>query len=425
MRKESLKRIITENTEFILNLKGRIVKRESILLPEDMRKVVVLYGVRRSGKTSLLFSYFLDNPSRSLYVDFEDERLTGFSTSDFDLLKDSFFELNPNLVGQKVFFFLDEVQNIEGWEKFSRRLVERENISVFVAGSSSKVTPYEIHTSLRGREWTVEVMPFSFREFLMVKGIKPSDRLIYGKERAKVVSLFEEYLRWGGFPEVVFAKSDFERRKILKDYLDAMFFKDIVERFNLTNLPLLEALWERLFSSFSSKFSLTAFYRKTRQLIPLSKDSLYKYYNCFLKSLLIYRVRKFSESTYVTMRNPAKIYLVDTGIARRVTSEDKGRLLENLVFLELKRKGYDVHYFSNQRECDFIAKREGKVELFQVTLSLTEENHEREVKGVVEAAKFLEVKEAILITLDEEGEFEENGIYVRIVPAWRWLVGRY
>lgn len=422
MTKEELKKIITENKEFILDRKGEIIKRESVQLPEKIKKVVVLYGVRRSGKTSLLLAKFLKAPSTSLYLDFEDERLTGFSLSDFELVKDSFFELNPHLIGKRVCFFLDEIQNVEGWEKFARRIVERENVDVFVAGSSSKLSPTEIHTSLRGREWTVEILPFSFREFLRARGIKTSGKIPYGRERIRVASSFEEYLKWGGFPEVAFAKSDFEKRKILNDYLDAMFFKDIVEKFNLTNIPLLETLKERLFSSFSSSFSVTSFYKKTKGLIPFSKDSLYTYYNCFLKSMLVYEARKFSDSIYVRMRNPAKIYLVDAGLARRVTSEDTGRLLENVVFLELRRRGYELYYFVNKRECDFIAQKGDGLGIFQVTARLTENNWEREVRGATSAAKFLRLKQASIITLEKEEEFEEKGLHVRVIPAWKWLM---
>jgi len=423
LTKEELKKIITENTEFILGLEREMIKRESLELPEKIKKVVVLYGVRRSGKTSLLFANFLKAPSRSLYVDFEDERLIGFSLSDFELLKDSFFELNPDLIGKKVSFSLDEVQNVQGWERFARRMVERENVDVFVAGSSSKLSPTEIHTSLRGREWTVEVLPFSFREFLIARGIKTSKKLKkYSRERIRIASLFEEYLRWGGFPEVVLAESNFEKKKILKDYLGAMFFKDIVERFNLTNIPLLEALKERLFSSFASSFSVAGFYKKTKQLIPFSKDSVYTYYDCFLKSMLIYEVRKFSDSIYVQMRNPAKIYLVDTGLARRVTSEDTGRLLENLVFLELKKRGYKLYYFANKRECDFVAKRGDELSTFQVTMTLTESNWEREVRGAASTARVLGLKEATIITLERQEEIEEEGVHIRVIPCWKWMV---
>ena len=230
MRKELFKRIIKENSEFLISIKKHLIKRE-VVIPETIRKVVVLYGVRRSGKTFFLFSQFLKNPSLGLYIDFEDERLIGFSLSDFELLKEAFFELNPHLIGKRVKFFLDEVQNIEGWEKFARRMIEKENIKVFVAGSSSKLIPKQIHTALRGREWATEILPFSFREFLRAKGVK--DLSVYGRQRARIISLFEEYLRWGGFPEVVLAKRDFEKKQILKDYLDAMFFKDIVENLTL------------------------------------------------------------------------------------------------------------------------------------------------------------------------------------------------
>ena len=135
-----------------------------------------------------------------------------------------------------------------------------------------------------------------------------------------------------------------------------MFFRDLVERYGITNIPLLDSLTDKLFSSFSLKFSSTSFYKQYKGRFPFSKDLLFRYYKYFLQSMLVFEVRKFAESTYKRMRNPAKVYLVDTGLCRRTTSADAGRVLENIVFLELRRSGYEVFYFEEKRECDFIAR---------------------------------------------------------------------
>jgi len=423
IRKELLKDIIVSNEEFIQRGVKKIVKREGISLPGKLNKVVILYGVRRSGKTYILFDLFKKYKKNALYIDFEDERLTEFGAKDFETLKESFFELKPHLVGKGTVFLLDEVQNVKGWEKFCRRSVEREKIKVFVSGSSSKMMPMEIHTAMRGREWSVEVTPFSFREFLSTKGIDASnERFIYTSKKAVVKKYFAEYLRWGGFPEVALLKSNFERKKVIGEYLEAMFFKDLVERFNIRNISLLKALKEKLFTSFATRLSLTAFYKQYKGKFPFSKDSLFSYYNHFLESMLIFEVRKFSESSYKRLRNPAKIYLIDTGLSKKVTSNDTGRILENVVFLNLRKGSNEIFYYSEKGECDFVVKDSSKFRVYQVTLELSDDNKDREIKGLVEACKKLNTKEGTILTFDEEDQMVEEGVKIEILPVWKYLL---
>ncbi|MDH7514158.1 MAG: AAA family ATPase [Clostridiales bacterium] len=213
--KDRLKEIILANREFILNQIGKIIKRERVYFPDKLNKVGVLYGVRRSGKTFVLYDLFKESKDESLYIDFEDERLVNFELSDFELLKEAFLELNPHLLNKRKAFLLDEIQNVNGWERFCRRVTERENVNVFVAGSSSKIMPQEVHTSLRGRSWSIEISPFSFREYLKAKNITIDDNSIYGPEKVLIKKHFSDYLRWGGFPEVVLAENEFEKNKIL------------------------------------------------------------------------------------------------------------------------------------------------------------------------------------------------------------------
>jgi predicted AAA+ superfamily ATPase len=422
--KSILKDIIISNEEFITQNIKQIVKRENLSFPEKLKKAVILYGVRRSGKTHILFDLFKKHKDCSLYLDFEDERLTDFEVKDFEGLKDIFLELKPELIDKELIFLFDEIQNIEGWEKYCRRIVEREKIKVFLTGSSSRIMPMEIHTSLRGRAWSIEITPFSFWEYLHLKGINTKDKkIIYGSKKALIKKHFAEYLKWGGFPEVSLLKSDFEKRKVIKEYLEAMFFKDLVERFNMTNTHLLKVLTEKLFSSFSTKFSLTAFYKQYHQKFPFSKDTLFSYYHYFLESMLIFEIKKFSESSYKRLRNPAKIYLADTGICKKVTSADWGRILENIVFLELRRKGDEIYYFAEKRECDFIVKNnQGKLFPYQVTLELKENNREREITGLTEACKRLKIKEGTIFTYDEEDNVVVEGIHIKIIPVWKWLL---
>ncbi len=420
--KELLKEIISANKIFILNEVGGIIKRENIHFSERLHKVNVLYGVRRSGKTFLLYDFFKEHRDECLYVDFEDERLTDFKLNDFEPLKEAFLELNPKLINERKTFLFDEVQNIKGWEKFCRRMAEKKNINVIVTGSSSAIMPLEIHTSLRGRAWSLEVMPFFFREYLKTKNIAVNNEAIYGPNKIMVKNHFKNYLRWGGFPEVIFAKNEFEKTKIIKEYLGSIFFKDLVERFKINNVPLLDTLMEGLLSSCSQKFSLTSFYRQYKDKLPFSKDSLFSYYKYFLQSMVIFEAKKFAESSYKRMRNPAKVYLVDIGLAKRVSSQDKGRLLENVVFLELRRRTEKIFYFEESRECDFVISDGEKLSVYQVSYELNSNNRERELSGLVLCCKHLNLKEGRLLTFDQEEEFVKEGVRIKIMPAWKWLL---
>lgn len=421
LSKERIKEIIQFNEDFILNEIETIIPREGIVLPRGLRKVAIIHGIRRCGKSFVLFDIFRKNKDVSLYLDFEDERLANIISSDLDEIREGFFELKPDLLHRRdIIFLFDEIQSVPNWEKFCRRLCEKDNIRVFVAGSSSKITPRHIHTSLRGRAWGIELFPFSFREFLKVKNLA-LEKNIYTKDRVRIKNSLVEYLKWGGFPEVALLKSDFARRKVLKEYLDAMFFKDLLEKYKITNIHLIDTLKENLFSTFGRKFSLSSFYRKYHSQFPFSKDTLSAYYRYFLDSMLVYETRLLASSAYRRMRNPPVIYLADIGLAKRVKSNDKGYLLENLVFLELKRKGGELYYFNEKGECDFIVKSNGDYKAIQVTYELNEENQDREISGLVDACKTLEIRQGTIVTMDQEANSKAHKTNIRVVPFWKWL----
>jgi len=421
VNKTKIKEIIQENHNFIISI-NKFLKRENIVLPKKSNKVIILYGIRRSGKTFTLFEQYKKFPEASLYIDFEDERLKDFSVEDFETLKDAFFELKPQNISQKSHFFLDEIQNIKNWEKFCRRVTERENISVSIAGSSSKIMPHSIHTSLRGREWTIEITPFSFREYLIAKNCPFDEFYLHSRKKVLIKKLFYEFLNFGGFPEVIEAETEFEKRKLLKEYLNAMFFKDLIEKFNMTNISLFELLTDKLFSSFSQKFSLNAFYNKYKEMYSFSKDLLYSYYKNFLSSNILFETKIFAESPYKRARNPSKIYLADVGLCKKILSKDYGRVLENIVFLHLRKFSQKIFYFSEEKECDFVANIENKFYPIQVCYELNEENREREIQGLILSCKWLDRKNGILLTYDQEEKIKIENINIHIIPVWKWII---
>ena len=422
--KNIIKELILSSRTFILESLPGIVPRVSADITAP-GKTVILYGIRRSGKTFILYDIFLRNRDTGLYLDFEDDRLTGFTAADFTTVQDAFLELQPEAAGKIVYLF-DEIQHVAGWERFCRRVTERENAAVYVTGSSSKLMPLEVDTAIRGRAWSVAVFPFSFPEFLQFRqGTVDRNEILFGAQKVETKRLFAEYARWGGFPETALAVAPLDKTKLLQEYLRAMFFRDLVERYGMTNIPLFDALSDKLFSSFATRMSLTAFYRQYKDLFSFSKDLLFQYFHNFEESMLIFAVRKFSESSYKRSRNPVKIYPVDTGLCRRVASEDAGRILENIVFIELARRGGEVFYFEEKQECDFVVKDgEGaRLAAFQVCRELTDENRLRETGGLTAACRRLDLIEGTILTDDQEWEEEAEGIKINIRPVWRWLLG--
>jgi hypothetical protein len=420
--KNIIKEIILSNRAFILESVSGIVPRAAAEVAAP-GKTVIMHGIRRSGKTFILYEIFRRNSDAALYLDFEDDRLTGFTAADFQTVQDALLELRPETAGRIVYLF-DEIQHVEGWERFCRRVTEREHAAVYVTGSSSKLMPLEVDTAIRGRAWSVAVFPFSFPEFLQLRmGSLDRNEILYGTGKVETKRLFSEYAKWGGFPETALAADPLDKTKLLKEYLRAMFFRDLVERYGMTNIDLFDALADKLFSSFSTRLSLTAFYRQYKDLFPFSKDLLFQYFHNFEESMLIFAVRKFSESSYKRSRNPVKIYPADTGLCRRVASEDAGRILENIVFIELARRGGEVYYFEEKQECDFIVKTEegAGFAAFQVCLELTDENRRRETGGLIAACRRLNVTEGTILTDDQELEEESEGIKISVLPVWRWL----
>lgn len=201
-----------------------------------------------------------------------------------------------------------------------------------------------------------------------------------------------------------------------------MEYRGISLRYEISNITLLTTLKNKIFSTFSTKFSLTSFYNKTKGSFPFSRDLLYRYYQHLLDSKTVFAARKFSDSEYKKARNPAKVYIIDSSLSQRVAHNDSARVLENTVFIELLRQNYKPHYFSNANECDFIAVREDKTDVIQVTYQLEEGNREREINGIIEAAKHIRINIGYILTYNQEDEFVIEDINIKVTPAWKWFL---
>lgn len=431
MKKEILKRLIVEFHESEL---PELIER-SMDVDLETRKIISIIGPRRCGKTYYLY-YLIkkliqqgEDKTRMLYINFEDERILPFSVKEFDLILEAYFELYPENKGKKIYAFFDEIQNVNGWEVAVRRMYDREKIRIFITGSSSKLLSKEIATALRGRTISYELQPFSFLEILRAKGIDVTPNLLYSSKRFHIKKLLNEYMKFGGFPEVVLENDETTKIRILQEYLNTIFFRDLVERYSVRNTILLKEIIRFLTSNISRYFSVSKFYKLAKQNFKVTKRTILNYCSYLEDVRLTLFVKKFG-TLKEQMVNPRKIYCIDVGFKTAsgfYTSEDLGRIAENLVFLKLRERQLrdplvEIYYWKQKQEVDFIVKRGKKVEeIIQVCWDV-EEAKEREIKGILNAAEFFKIKKGIIITGDFEGEELIEGVKIEYVPLWKWLL---
>jgi len=423
IEKEVWGRIIKDHLEH----RAEVIEREVVVKFPKTPRVISIIGPRRAGKTYLMFQLINRLTSsglpgeKTVYVNFEDPRLVGAELKDLLTFLDVYYEMFPENARGECYFFLDEVQNVPDWERFVRFLLDR-NQRVVVSGSSSKLLSKEIATSLRGRSLSVRVYPFSFGEVLRANGLKV-ERFYSTYEKARINKLLREYLHWGGYPEVVL--NPHLRAEILREIIDLTIYRDIVERWGAENLKALRLLLKML--AFSSHLSASKAYRNLKSLgIGVGKATVANYIEYFSDSMILYPLRPYVKSYKLQERMGFKPYLVDNGLLKVMGVEDEGRLLENLVFTELLKRGYEpngeLFYYvtKNGREVDFVIK--GR-ELIQVTAELHEKNRERELRALIEAGRELGIGKLTIVTLEQDDVVKTAGKEVKVTSLKKWLLG--
>jgi hypothetical protein len=419
-KKEQFKYLIKEFHSLGL---PEFIDRE-MQLPQA-KKVMVVGGVRRSGKTFYFYQIMkglLKTVPKELivYINFDDDRLAPLGLPDLGELMEAYYELYPQNKGKQIHLFLDEVQSVQGWELFARRIYERENAAVYVTGSSALLSKGEIATQLRGRTLHYTMFPFSFREFLRLRGVEAGKHIQYSQERFAVKSLFGEYLERGGFPEAIGAEKALWR-ETLETYYEMSLYKDIVEKHGVRNPALLRAIAKFLLANVASQFSINAYYKSVKDNMPVGKETVMEYLSYLEESGMVFLSPIFDYSLKVQQANPKKAYCIDNGLRNAVSfvfAGDYGKLAENLAFVELKRGGREVYYWKGKNEVDLVVKnRDDSLEAINVTY--TDNIRERETKGLLEFKRtFNKTKSLTLITKDTEKT--EGGI--RYVPLWKWLL---
>lgn len=420
MDKQLLKQILRDNQQ---EVERYVVEPRQIRL--DDFPCHVLVGVRRAGKSFMLYHRIQQLLAEGrkwdeiLYMNFEDERLEDFSTEDFNRL----LECHQEMYGKRPMLFLDEIQNIEGWHKFARRMADSK-YTIIITGSNAKMLSGEINTTLGGRFMTAEVYPYSFKEFLSVHKVPVSDHdILSTEERAKVVRLFDEYLHYGGLPDTALLPA---KRNYLSSVYQKIYMGDIIARNKITNTAGIRVLVRKMAESVCRPIS----YNRINNLLStvggkLSLATTIKYVEYCEDAWLLLRLRNYA-TTLAEKEGNCKYYFIDSGILGLFLMDKDAMLLENLVAIQLFRLyGHDldnerIFFYNDNFEVDFYIPEDELA--IQVCYSLRdEETRKREVDALMKLPKFMPCRRRLILTYDEENTIPDTYGNVEVIPAWKWL----
>lgn len=417
MNHRILKSIIFDQHEIIKNF--HINKREYNF---DLNANYVLVGLRRAGKSTLLYKIAQDlikqgiEWNQIIYINFEDERLTDFTIQDFnDILL-----VQSELSNKKGYFFFDEIQNIDGWEKFARRLADSKE-HIFITGSNAKMLSSEIEKTLGGRFLSKYISPYNFREFLTAKQQDFSESSILStKSSGKIIRNFTEYFYFGGFPETV---NFMEKREYVSSIYQKILLGDIATRNNIRNLTGLKILIKKIAETTKDEISYSKLHNILKSIgIQISKDVIIDYVKYAHQAYLIFSVKNYF-SKFVEKETTPKYFFYDNGLINLFLLNEEPRLLENLVAINLKHKYKDEVFYlkSSSIDIDFFVPEIQTI--FQVAYSIKNISSQREITSLIEVAKsFKEAKQFVIITFEEEDSINIDNIEIKIIPIWKWLL---
>lgn len=416
MEKKILQAILTDQKEVFQSKKGLIAR--DVLLEKYLNtsQVVVITGVRRCGKSSLLFlikEALKLKENQFCYCNFDDERIIYYP----NLLNDIYASHIEQYQTAPIFFF-DEIQEVPDWQKFVNRMYEQSH-KTFVTGSNATLLSSEISTSLTGRNKVLELFPFSFSEYLKLNDKSYAIHQLSVKQKALIQSDLNHFLELGGFP-LVLKENDLE---IAHALFQDVLYRDIVIRYQLSNVEELRRMSLFLISNIGKLFS----YSTLQAIAELkSRNSVNKYLQYLEASHLFCYLKKFDYSIKKQIMNSRKVYAIDNALSNRLGfrfSENKGRLLENAIYIELKRRGKEVYYFNQKYECDFLIKEQLNItEAIQVVYSLNDMNRERELRGIQEAIKSYSIQKGTIIVMDENEYFIDLPKGVKVISAFKWFL---
>ena len=393
--KSVIQEVIRTQKEFIDRKDTGFIRKLDWQIPDHRSHALIITGIRRCGKSTLLHQLLNRWEGISLYLNFDDPRLFGFALVDFERLQ----EIIREEVAVNV--FLDEIQLVRYWERYIRQLVDQQTHRIILTGSNAGMLSQELGTHLTGRHLSKELFPFSFTEFAGFRNL------------ANDSVATREYLQTGGFPDFIKTQNPDILSTVLKDIL----YRDIGIRYGVRNHEAIEQLAIHLLTNISRPITSNSL-RKLLNIGAASTVSEYLFY--FEQTYLFSFVKKFSYSYKEQVQNPRKAYAIDPGLARHNSvsfSDDHGRYLENAVFLSLRRRYQDIYYYSGEGECDFVIMDNGKAQrLVQVCYQLTADNLDRERQGLLECMRFFSISRGEIVTLDQEDTIRDNELIIDIKP---------
>lgn len=414
MKSSDLKTVIIEQNS--LPYDQRLIVRDefqTVSAWQNEAAVTVISGLRRCGKSTLLRQ--LKENYSGYYLNFDDERLVSFGVKDFQRADEIFHEL----YGERNVYYFDEIQNVESWERFVRRLHDFRK-KVCVTGSNAHLLSRELGTHLTGRYLQCTLYPFSFGEFLRFRSIEiQSDDFFTTTGRANLKRALNDYFEMGGMPEYLKTGN----REYLKALYESILYRDVLVRHKITNEKAMKELMLFVCSNIGKQVS----YNRLKSMLGLKSSTTVKEYFHYLEnSYLVFLLSKFSHSLQKNIYANKKIYLIDNSFANVLgfrLSGDYGRFLENMVLVELLRRKKEPYYFQEKHECDFVIKQGANIQqAIQVCYEINAENQAREINGLVEAMAACRLKEGILLTYDQNDEKIVDGMKIVTLPVWKWML---
>lgn len=394
---------VLEEQEKFLEVQYSIPRELNSVLPHhDDKHALIISGIRRCGKSTLMKQRLSYDLKDSFFLNFDTPKLFGFEIRDFEILDEII------VASKKKSIFFDEIQVVEGWELYIRKKLD-EGYRVSITGSNASLLSKELGTKLTGRHITKELFPFSYKEFVSFKNLSSN------------VDSFESYLTNGGFPDYLVSGNE----DILAFLIDDILYRDIAVRYGIRDVNTLKSLLLYLSANFGN---LTSANKLSKTFQHKSSNTIAEYLHYFEQSYLIQSISKFSYSLKVQAVNPKKIYFIDNALAKSLTifhSENLGRLFENTIFWEIRRKHSQIYYFNeNNHECDFIVFEKDQIKhIIQVCHTLNNENQDREIAGVVEAMKFFKITKGIIVTMSQTDKIIVNEGKIHVLPAFQFLEG--
>lgn len=415
--KDLLKQIILEQQEILHAPNKRYVQRYIADEWLQTSEILIISGIRRCGKSVLMQQIRDRLVEKDFFFNFDDERLANFKLDDFQKLQECFVEL----FGEQHTYYFDEIQNIEGWERFVRRLYNAGN-KIIITGSNARMLSRELGTHLTGRYIQVEIYPFSFQEYLAMNEIPVNAKTLYTTTgRATMVKSFVKYMECGGFPKFLQDGSV----SYLTSLYESIIYRDILTRNGLTNEKEMLELMFYLASNATKRVTYSSLGKVVGIQHP---DTIKNYLEYIQQTYLISQLFRYDPSVKKQMMSPKKIYFVDNAIIKRIgfnATENNGVFLENLVFIELKRRGWDVYYYADKKECDFIVRKGLHIsDAYQVTLKMdSPQTREREIAGVREAMQAYSLSKGYILTFEGKETINfDDGTIVEVIPVWEWIL---